>query len=365
MPRPSELDDLAVFSAHVGRDPLLIQGSVGNTSIKLDGRLWIKASGKWLANALQEDIFLALDLCQTRSSIRRHREITTAVTNSGKELTPSIETAMHAILPHRVVVHVHSVNTIARAVRSDAREHLEQRLNGLKWEWVPYALSGLPLAREIERVVKRSPASNVLILANHGLVVCGNDCRSVDLLLKQVELRMASIPRRAPRFDRTFLLYLADESHWCLPDDMRLHCLATDEISRRILANGVLYPCQTLVPGGADAWRQFYPGLFRQVRRKPEKGPCRRSFLILKDKGMLLSNRITRMEIETLIGLAEVVQRIEMNAPIRYLTKAECEEICLSGYQCAGHSQPAHALQHTVRDTQIPWRSATHRPTPV
>jgi rhamnose utilization protein RhaD (predicted bifunctional aldolase and dehydrogenase) len=107
------------------------------------------------------------------------------VTNlSGEELMPSIETVMHAILPHRVVLHVHSVNTLASAVRWDAPERLKSQLRGLSRQWVPYARSGLPLAREIERALGRSSAFDILVLGNHGLVVCGDDCRSIELVLK-------------------------------------------------------------------------------------------------------------------------------------------------------------------------------------
>ncbi len=328
MRRPSELDKLLAFSAQIGRDPFLIQASVGNTSLKIDGRLWIKASGKRLANALQEDIFLPLDLSRVRSCIRQSGPIATAVaTLSGEQLTPSIETAMHAILPQRVVVHVHSINTLAYAVRSDAREHLESQLKGFRWQWVPYVRSGLPLAREIERVLRRSSPFDILILGNHGLVVCGDDCRSVELLLKQVELRICSVPRRAPQFDSTFLLSLAEGSDWQLPDYTTLHSLATDEVTRSILANGCLYPCQALVLGGTFAWRPFYSGLFHEASRNSNYGPCRRAFLILQNKGILLSKHITSLELESLIGLAEVAQRIDGAAPIRYLTRAECEEI--------------------------------------
>lgn len=328
MRRPSELNELLSFSAQIGRDPLLTQGFAGNTSIKVDGRLWIKASGKWLANALQEDIFLPLDLCQIRSSTHQQRATATTVTNlSGEELTPSIETAMHAILPQRVVVHVHSVNTLARAVRADAQEHLACQLRGLRWHWVPYVRSGLPLAREIERVAARSSGFDILVLGNHGLVICGDDCRSVEFLLKQVEVRMGLIPRRAPQYDRGSLLGFVDGSNWQLPEHTRLHSLATDEVSRGILANGSLYPCQALILGGAEAWRSFYSGLYCEASRNREHGSCNRPFLVVKDKGVLLSNKITSTELEMLIGLAEVVQRIEQTAPIRYLIKAECEEV--------------------------------------
>ena len=48
----SELHALRELSAALGADPLRTQGAGGNTSIKRDGVMWIKASGTWLADAL-------------------------------------------------------------------------------------------------------------------------------------------------------------------------------------------------------------------------------------------------------------------------------------------------------------------------
>jgi hypothetical protein len=219
------------------------------------------------------------------------------------------------------------VNTLARAVRGDAPEHLQPLLKGLRWRWIPYVRSGFPLARAIEQVLACSSAFDVLILGNHGLVVCGDDCRSVQFLLKEVELRMGSIARRAPEFDRNFLARLVHGSNWQLPNHSSLHSLATDAISRTILATGSLYPCQALILGGPDPWRPFYSGLFCEASRNRDHDLCGRPFLIVQDKGLLLSDKITNTELESLIGLAEVVQRIDETAPIRYLTKTECEEL--------------------------------------
>ena len=58
----TEIFKLKKLSAKLGNDLSLIQASGGNTSIKLDGKLWVKASGKKLKNALNEDIFVSLDL---------------------------------------------------------------------------------------------------------------------------------------------------------------------------------------------------------------------------------------------------------------------------------------------------------------
>src|SRR2546421_2493385 len=114
----SEIDYLLSLSARIGRNRLLTQASNGNTSIKLDRVLWIKASGKWLANALHEDILVPVDLELAKDCLRRQNDLRSmSLDLSGRSLRPSIETAMHAVLGHRVVVHLHSVNSIAVAVR--------------------------------------------------------------------------------------------------------------------------------------------------------------------------------------------------------------------------------------------------------
>src|SRR6266478_682778 len=128
------------LSARVGGDPLLVQASNGNTSIKLNGILWIKASGKWLAHAMQEEMFVPLELAEVKQSIQNETEIASPYTPND-ELRPSIETAMHAVLPHRVVLHVHSINAITCAIRLDGPDLLTERLAGLQWQWIPYAAS--------------------------------------------------------------------------------------------------------------------------------------------------------------------------------------------------------------------------------
>ncbi len=56
-----ELEALRRLSARVGADPLLVQAAGGNTSLKHNGLMWIKASGTWLRDAVARDIFVAVD----------------------------------------------------------------------------------------------------------------------------------------------------------------------------------------------------------------------------------------------------------------------------------------------------------------
>jgi len=303
-----DLGPLLELAARVGRDPLLTQASTGNISLKLDGALWIKASGKWLADASGGKILIPLDLAGVRESMRQNLDPAEQYANA------SIETAMHVTLPHRVVLHLHSVNTIAWAVREDAAAQLETRLDGLRWQWIRYVASGLPLAREIERVLSAYPDTDVLVLGNHGLVVGGEDCQATQDLLAEVEQRLAIRPREARPADYDLLSELAGDLPWSLPDNDAIHALATDPLSRSILEGGFLYPCQAMF---ADART---PELFHAVNAPDVMG---RPFLMVKERGVLLSRIMTPAEIAMLSGLAQVVQRIDPSAPLRYLTEDE------------------------------------------
>jgi rhamnose utilization protein RhaD (predicted bifunctional aldolase and dehydrogenase) len=308
-----DLGPLLDLAGRVGRNPLLTQASTGNISLKLDGALWIKASGKWMADATGGKILIPLDLTGIHASIFQNIDPAELYQHA------SIETAMHVTLPHRVVLHVHSVNTIAWAVRKDAAEQLETRLEGLRWRWIPYVASGLPLAREIERVLAAHSGTDVLVLGNHGLVLGGQDCQATEDLLAEVERRLEIPPRQAHPADYALLAELAGGSSWDLPDDDAIHALATDPVSRKVLEGGFLYPCQAMF---SDART---PELFHaapDVFDDPSEYASR-PFVIIKGRGVVLNRTMTPAEIAMLSGLAQVVQRIGPSAPLRYLTEDE------------------------------------------
>ena len=308
-----DLGPLLDLAGRVGCNPLLTQASTGNISLKLDGALWIKASGKWLADASGGKILIPLDLASVRASIRQNID--------PAELYPdaSIETAMHVTMPHRVVLHVHSVNTIAWAVREDAAAQLGTRLQGLRWQWIPYVASGLPLAREIARVLSAHPDTDVVVLGNHGLVLGGEDCRATEHLLNEIERRLAIAPREAHPADYALLAELAADSPWDLPDDDAIHALATDPVSRKVLEGGFLYPCQAMFSDART--RELFHAAPDVVPAAAEY--TGRPFLMVKGRGVVISRAMTPAEIAMLSGLAQVVQRVGPSSPLRYLTEDE------------------------------------------
>src|SRR6202171_5718171 len=92
-----DLSPLLELAGRVGRNPLLTQASTGNISLKLEGVLWIKASGRWLADAAGGKILIPLDLGAVHTSIWQNIDPAELYQHA------SIETAMHVTMPHRVV----------------------------------------------------------------------------------------------------------------------------------------------------------------------------------------------------------------------------------------------------------------------
>lgn len=314
----AELAQLRELSARIGRDPLLTQASTGNTSIKLDDVLWIKASGRCLADAKHEDILVPLNLREVR------RYMSQQVDPAEIYECASIETAMHAVLPHPVVLHVHSVNTIAWAVRQDAEQQLQRQLDGVRWQWVPYVPSGLSLARAIESALSASVDANVLVLGNHGLVIAGDSCEEVTHLLSEVERRLAIDPRPANAADYRALDEIIEDSSWGLPEDDGVHALAIDLASQAILSGGILFPCQSMFSNSTSR------KMFQAVPCPLSIDQCEnlhrtRPFLMIQGRGVIVKKTMTSSQRAMMSGLAQVVQRINSSAPIHYLSDEEVE----------------------------------------
>jgi len=316
----AELQPLMELTQRVGSDPLLTQASTGNSSAKLDGVLWIKTSGRWMADALHDDIFTPLDLDGVAGCLRQ--SVDPAERYSGA----SLETAMHAALPHRVILHVHCVNTIAWAVRNDAPAQLQLRLEGLRWQWIPYRASGLPLSREIERALSARPDRNVFILGNHGLVIGGEDVKTVEDLLTEVRRRVAIPPRQARSADYAALRKIAKNSPWVLPDDNKVHALGTDLISQAVLRGGLLHPCQAIF-SNFSASDLFCTTPYSDPKDRLRSSYRNRPFLIIEGCGVVVNRSITPAELAMISGLTQVVQRLNASTSLRHLTEAEVTAI--------------------------------------
>ena len=253
--RPAELADLAALSARIGADIALVQAAGGNTSIKIGDILWVKASGTWLAEAERTPIFVPVDLPAARAAMAAGDDRIPIRADAPPGLRPSIETSLHAFMPHRVVLHVHAVNVIAWAARADAPNELAKHLDGLAWAWLPYCRPGLPLTRAVAQATAgRMP--DILILGNHGLVVGGADCDRAEALMREVEHRLALPARPAPAGDPVRLEASCRNTVYRPAAFAECHAIATDAQSRAVATGGTLYPDHVvfLGPGARALW---------------------------------------------------------------------------------------------------------------
>lgn len=242
----TELAALKILSTRVGADPLLVQAAGGNTSLKQNGVMWIKASGTWLRDAAARDIFVPVNHEALLTALAKDDPACEACTDfaladlNASGLRPSIETTVHALMPQRVVVHVHCVNTIAWAICDDAEQRLAGKLKDLNWAFIPYARPGLPLANAIAARLK--PGTDVLVLGNHGLVVAADTVVEAETLLDRVVTALAKPARAAVPPDLAALYRLCEGKGYAPAGNNETHALATDPLALNRGKDAVFYP---------------------------------------------------------------------------------------------------------------------------
>lgn len=340
--------ELVSVSARIGGDASLVQGGGGNTSLKRDGDFWVKASGTWLAEAHARDIFVRLPLDRVRTLMDGpDAENALAALAHPGGLRPSIETTLHALLPHASVLHVHSVNTIAWAARIDAEHALSEALRGLAWAWVPYRRPGLPLTAAIREALATAPTSpDILVLGNHGLVVGGPDCAAAENLLHAVETRLA-LPARTPRRGDPVRLQAANDRDWQPADSPLLDALATDPVCRAIAGRGALYPDHVVFLGERALCVGPEHCVSHALAEAQAAGIASPHYLVMPEVGVLLSPGISAGARAMLGCLAEVGLRIDDPMQLRYLD--DDDAAALLGWEAEAYRRARDTVAKPIR----------------
>lgn len=286
--------------------------------------MWIKASGTQLADALEKDIFVPVDLATMSSEILAHPERADEpqryLLQEGG-LKPSIETCLHAVFPKRVVMHVHCVNTIALAIRSDAVAELGSRLAEFNWAHVNYAKPGAQLATLVRNAL--TDTVEVIILGNHGLLVAGDTVEDAAALIEQVSAALhADAAPKAP-VDSARLQTLAGDNFEPAQADDKVHQLAmsTARIAKAI--GGTLYPDHVIFCGiGAHAANvgESADAYCNRAKQIPH-------FLIVPDAGVLWRKNITENGRTMARCLSDVLVRVPDDAVLNYFTQAQDDEL--------------------------------------
>jgi rhamnose utilization protein RhaD (predicted bifunctional aldolase and dehydrogenase)/NAD(P)-dependent dehydrogenase (short-subunit alcohol dehydrogenase family) len=217
---------LRVYSTRLlGQDPRLVLHGGGNTSVKtrradLNGEdvdvLCVKGSG-WDMGSIEPAGLPAVRLApllklRARDTLSDEEMVRLQRANliDPAAPNPSVETLLHAFIPHKFVDHTHSTAVLALTDQPDG-EALCREVCGARVGYVPYVMPGFGLAKAAAQVFDADPSVEGLVLVKHGIFSFGGDAREayerMIALVTLAEQRLAknrksaftsaNLPRRA------------------------------------------------------------------------------------------------------------------------------------------------------------------------
>src|SRR5260221_8980592 len=116
-----------------------------------------------------------------------------------KAPNPSVETLLHAFLPHKFIDHTHS-NAVLALTDQPEGEDLARDVFGKRAALVPYIMPGFALAKLASEVSRADPDAEGLVLLKHGIFSMGATAeeayvRMIDLVTL-AEQRLAKATRK-------------------------------------------------------------------------------------------------------------------------------------------------------------------------
>ncbi len=189
---PAELALRVYTSRLIGAEADLVLHGGGNTSVKAvvgdllgDERqvLFIKGSG-WDLASIEPAGFPALDLDYLRRLRSLDRLEDEEMVNQfrthmldSRSPNPSIETLVHAFLPHRFIDHTHADAVVALTNQDDGDRHVRRAL-GDSVGILPFIMPGFPLAKAVAELYESRPEIDGIVLMHHGIFTFADDART-------------------------------------------------------------------------------------------------------------------------------------------------------------------------------------------
>lgn len=214
---------LRVYTTRLlGLVPQLVLHGGGNTSVKttatdIGGQEWdvlcVKGSG-WDMGVIEPAGLPAVKLeplLRTRHFPALSDEMMVELQRSNlihsNSPNPSVETLLHAFIPHKFVDHTHSTGVLAIIDQENSVE-LAREVFGDRFGFVPYIMPGFDLAKKAAEVYESNPDVDGLILDKHGIFTFAEDAKSAyDLMIDAVTKAEKYVEenRRFPSFSKGVL----------------------------------------------------------------------------------------------------------------------------------------------------------------
>ena len=197
---------LRVYTSRLlGRDKTLVLHGGGNTSVKIaehnlfgekEEILYVKGSG-WDLETIESAGFAPVKLDYVRrlaslptlSDPQMVNELATHVLRAGAP-APSVETILHAILPHKYVDHTHADAVLSVSNSPDGEKRILD-IYGDKVVVIPYIMPGFDLAAYCSREFPKQKTKNTvgMVLLSHGVFSFSEDAKqSYELMIELVSM---------------------------------------------------------------------------------------------------------------------------------------------------------------------------------
>ena len=179
----ADLKDLIKISRHFGGDSDYLLAGGGNTSLKEDGILYVKASGFPLADITKKGfVRMSMDALEEiwKKDYPENQEQREAAVLAdmlaarlpGEDSRPSVEALLHSLIKGRYVIHTHPA-LVNGLTCGRYGESLIRKLFENKAIWVPSVNPGFILAAEVRSRILNlldsgSPYPRIIFLQNHG-----------------------------------------------------------------------------------------------------------------------------------------------------------------------------------------------------
>jgi rhamnose utilization protein RhaD (predicted bifunctional aldolase and dehydrogenase)/NAD(P)-dependent dehydrogenase (short-subunit alcohol dehydrogenase family) len=197
----------------LGRDKSLVLHGGGNTSVKLREKnlfgddediLYVKGSG-WDLETIEAPGFTPVTLGYVRrlaslgslSDPQMVNELNTHTLRAGAP-SPSVETILHAILPHTYVDHTHADAVLSVSNAPDGEKRVRE-IYGDRVAVIPYIMAGFDLAAYCAREFPRQAGKNTIgmVLLSHGIFSFGKDAReSYERMIELVSMAEEYLQRK-------------------------------------------------------------------------------------------------------------------------------------------------------------------------
>ena len=319
--------DIEKYCTKIGADPLLVQGAGGNISWKDGDTLWIKASGMWIADAEKKDIFVPVDLADLNTAIQNNNFEVTPSLKIETKLRPSIETLLHALLPHRVVVHLHAVEILAHLVRKkNIIDDLKLDLgSNICWVMVEYFKPGAELARVARIKIAETPKVNIIFLKNHGVVVGGEDIAEIHSVIGQITKVLSAEPSESGLLvqqNEVYANYPMDR--YSLVQDYDVQQLALNPIwFDNLTINWALYPDHIVFLGAKPSVHLTRDNFIKSCSNSSELP----ELIFIKGDGVYARANFSQAKYAQLRCYYDVMARVPNNQCLDTLTMTEISDL--------------------------------------